>query len=282
MASRTRLETLNINSAQLGLHIHDGVDFAITNSTAISGALETVAFASRGIWAGSVSRSLLNMLSMKTNGGSVSVHVEPKPAVDGGSLQVNFKAESRMGSIRVDVEHEHSPERDYQTDVNRTDGSINGTFIHSSKTVIKSVAGLVTADLLPYKSGDYPSIIDTNTQSGQTSVTVRTPYKTKGLPMTGLVSSHTMMSGALGLAHPREWEVHVTGTSTSGILHLQGKSLELVGENDELRGIMLERGKEVGGSSMPISTVDEGYEVESGTMSGYCCSRLPALMEQTL
>lgn len=273
MAPGMRLETLNVSSTHMGMQIHQGVNFSVNNSTSISlgtGTLDSVAFDSRKTWLESVSGSisgkyaLADLVAIKTQSGSVSVDIEPKPAVKAASKAAIFKAESHAGSIRVDFERNRIPERDYQTYINTTVGSVAGTFIHGSKTVISSDAGFIDIDLLPYRSGNYPSIIDTLTQSGQTSFTLRTPYKTKHIPLTGLVSKHTTTSGAMELKYPQEWEGHVNGTSMSGSLHMQGKDLELIDKNNAPKKNHVEARKGEGKSSLTFDTVNGACEVQIG------------------
>jgi hypothetical protein len=111
------------------------------------------------------------------------------------------------------------------------------------------------ADILPYKSGAFASTLDTSTHSGQMNVTLRAPYKAKGVPITGLVSTHKSVSGGVGLKYPKEWQGHIDGTSLNGELHLQGKELKLLSENDEPGKNHVEANKGDGGSTLVFDTV---------------------------
>lgn len=273
MAAGATLETFNVASTHMGMQVHGGVDFSVTESTSISlttGTLDSAALNSRKTFlktiSGSISGkySLLDLISVKTKSGSVNINVKPKEAQAGSSKSAVFMVDALSGSIRVDFERKHIPERDYQTYINTTVGSVDGTFIHGSRTKITSVAGLVTADLLPFKAGDYQSEIFTHTNSGQTDLTVRPAYKAKNVPITGLVSTHKSTSGGLNVTYPDEWMGYVDGTSLSGALHLQGKDLVLVNESGEPGKNHVEAKKGSGRSSMAFDTVSGNCEVIVG------------------
>jgi hypothetical protein len=273
MTPGATLETLNIEATHLGMQIHGGVDFSVTNSTAISltsGTLDASMLNSRETYlkttSGSISGkyALSDLLAIDTRTGSVNIDVAPKEAAIGTSTPAVFRVNSQSGSMRVDFERKHIPERDYQTFINTTVGSVDGTFIHGSRTELSSVAGSMTADILPFKSGAFASKLDTSTHSGQMNVTLRAPYKAKGVPMTGLVSTHKSVSGGVGLEYPKEWQGHIDGTSLSGELHLQGKELELLSENDEPGKNHVEAKKGDGGSKMVFDTVSGGCDIKIG------------------
>ncbi|UPX13016.1 uncharacterized protein EKO05_0003545 [Ascochyta rabiei] len=273
MAPGATLETLAIEATHLGMQIHSGVEFSVTNMTTISltsGTLDAASLDSREIrlrtTSGSVSGkySLSNLLIVDTKTGSVNVDVKPKATAPGESGLAIFKANSHSGSMRIDFERKHIPERDYQILLNTTVGSVDGMFIHGSKTEIYSVAGSVTADILPFKSGAYSSMLQTSTHSGQMNVTLRTPYKAKGVPMMGLTSVHKSISGGMGLRYPKEWQGKIDGTSLSGELHLQGNELQLMSENDLPGKNHVEAQKGGGGSEMIFDTVSGGCDVKVG------------------
>ncbi|KAF9690748.1 hypothetical protein EKO04_010934 [Ascochyta lentis] len=273
MAPGATLETLEVEATHLGMQIHSGVDFSVTNTTSISltsGTLDASSLDSRETrlktTSGSISGkyALSNLLAIDTKTGSVNIDVKPMSAAAVESGPAVFRANSHSGSMRIDFECKRIPERDYQMYLNTTVGSIDGTFIHGSKTEINSVAGSVTADVLPFKSGAYPSTLDTSTHSGQMNVTLRTPYKAKGVPMTGLVSTHKSVSGGMGLKYPKEWQGNIDGTSLSGELHLQGNELKLMSENDTPGKNHVEARKGNGGSKMSFDTVSGGCDVKIG------------------
>jgi hypothetical protein len=264
---------LNIASLHMGMQIHNGVDFSVTKSTHVSltkGTLDAAAFNSRETHlktiSGSISGlySLHDLITVTSKSGSVNIEVEPMVATASSSPSAIFKVDAHSSSVRTDFKRKRIPERDYQVYINTTVGSVDATLIHGSRTEINSVAGFVNADLLPYKSGNYASMINTNTQSGQTKVTLRTPYKAKNMPMTGLTSIHQTTSGELDVTYPQEWIGHVNGTSLNGALHLEGEDLVLLGENDEPQNNHVEAKKGVNGGSMDFNTVSGECKIKIG------------------
>lgn len=269
------LDTLNVASTHMGMQVHSGVDFSVTGSTSVSlttGTLEVDAsnFISREIHlktiSGSISGkySLADLVSVKTRSGSVNINVEPQAITEKEEKPGKFTVETHSGSIRVDFSRKRIPDRDYQTFINTTVGSVDGTFIHGSRTEIHSIAGMVLADLLPFKSGDVQSEIYTRTHSGQMNITVRAPYQAKGSPMNGLISTHKSSSGGLDLVYPEEWTGYVDGTSLSGALHLQGQALELTDENDEPGKNHVEAKKGAGKSVLSFDTISGNCEIKIG------------------
>ncbi|KAF1935298.1 hypothetical protein EJ02DRAFT_439344 [Clathrospora elynae] len=286
MASGVSLSTLNIASTHMGMQIHNGVNFTVTGSTSISlttGTLDAAALNSRELHLRTISGSingkytLYNLLSVKTISGSVNIDIEPKEAAVADGTSSNnpaiFMVDSQSGSIRTDFLRKHIPSRDYQTYINTTVGSIDATLIHGSRTEINSLAGAVTADLLPFiffsnKPGvtSSPSELHTNTHSGQTKLILRSSYKAKNVPMTTLVSSHKSTEGVLDVTYPEEWTGYLDGTSLSGALHLQGKGMKLIQENAEPGQNHVEAKKGEGKSRMSFGTESGGCEIKVGKL----------------
>ena len=273
MAPGATLENLDVTSSHLGMQVHNGVKFSVTNKTSVSlgsGTLDSIAFDSRETYlqttSGSISGafSLSDLISVNTKSGSVNIDVEPKAVTAGIAPAALFAATSHSGSMRIDFKRKHIPARDYQVFLNTTVGSIDGAFIHGSKTQIASVAGSVKADILPYSSGDTASLIETSTHSGLMSIRLRSPYTGKGVPMTALTSTHTSISGAIDLEYPTEWQGYINGTTLSGSLHLQGQGLQLMHENDEPGSNHVEAQKGGGKSTMKFDTVSGGCDLTIG------------------
>ncbi|KAF2703329.1 hypothetical protein K504DRAFT_508233 [Pleomassaria siparia CBS 279.74] len=273
MATGAKLENFNVASVHLGMQIHAGVKFSVTNSTTISlttGTLDASNIDSRETRLETISGSisgkydLLDLLSVKTTSGSVNINVEPKEADNGVVKPAIFTATSTAGSIRADFERKNIPERDYQTSIETTVGSVDGTFIHGSKTSMETVAGAIKVDIMPFKSGDYPSTLTTSSNSGETKIKLVAPYKSTGSVMSGLTAKHKSISGAMNLTYPQEWEGHLEGDSVDGALHLQGKDLELIRQEEKPGSNKVEAKKGSGKSSMVFSTVSGGCDVQVG------------------
>jgi DUF4097 and DUF4098 domain-containing protein YvlB len=275
MAAGAKLENFNVGSVHLGMQVHAGVDFSVTNSTSISlttGTLDAATINSRETRLETISGSisgkyaLRDLLSITTESGSVNINVEPKEAGNGVSKTAIFTANSVAGSIRADFERKSIPDRDYQTTIETTVGSVDGTFIHGSKTSITSIAGGVTVDLMPFKSGDYASSLTTSTNSGQSSIKIVTPYRGAGTTMNGLTAVHKTISGAMNLTYPQEWEGHLDGSSVDGALHLQGRDLELIKQEEKPGSNKVEAKKGSGKSKMRFESVSGGCEVRVGNL----------------
>ncbi|KAF2261736.1 hypothetical protein CC78DRAFT_343109 [Lojkania enalia] len=275
VAPNASLENFDVASLHLGIQIHEGVSFSITNSTSISltsGTLDSSTFNSRQTRLETISGSisgqyaLLDLLSIKTESGSVNVDISPKEASSEDSPSAIFVASSLSGSIRANFERKHIPERDYQVRINTTVGSVDGTIIHGSKTTISSVAGFLTADIIPFRGGDYTSILETSTTSGQTKLNLHSPYQDSSKPLTRFTSTHMSISGALDITYPQVWEGNLKGSSMNGTLHLQGRDLELIRQEEGSEGQMVEAKKGAGESSLVFGTVSGGIEVKVGKL----------------
>ena len=262
-----------MEATHLGMQIHGGAKFSVTNSTTISltsGTLDASMLNSLHTYlkttSGSISGkyALADLLVVDTKSGSINIDVAPEKSAAGTSTPAVFRAKSQSGSMRVDFERRRIPERDYQTFIETAVGSVGGSFIHGSETNLTSVAGSLTADILPFKSGAFPSTLSTSTHSGQMNVTLHASWNAKGLPLTGMESTHKTVSGGMGLKYPTEWQGLIDGTSLSGELHLQGKALELLSENNEPGKNHVAAKNGNGGSKMVFDTVSGGCDIKVG------------------
>ncbi|CAI6333573.1 unnamed protein product [Periconia digitata] len=280
VAPGASIDNLNIQSTHLGMQVHNGVNFAVTNTTAISlttGTLDSVSFNSRETHlrtiSGSISGkySLFDLIKIDTKSGSVNVNIEPKDAVEGSSPSAVFSASSLSGTIRADFMRKRIPARDYQVNISATVGSVEGTFIHGSTTTLRTIEGQINADLLPYNpnGADESSTLTTSTTDGQTMIKLRAPYKSSpesATSMTKLVSNHKSISGVMDLTYPQAWQGRLEGQSFNGTVHLQGEDLELT-KQEELEGFnRVEAKKGEGASTLVFGTVSGGCEVKVGNL----------------
>lgn len=273
VAQGAEIENLKIRATHMGMQVHEGVDFTVTNTTSISlttGTLDTASLNSRETRLETVSGSisgkytLKDLLYVNTVSGSVTIDVEPKEGLTEGTAAV-FQAQSLSGSIRADFERTRIPERDYQTSIGTKVGSIGGTFIHGSRTSLQSVAGSISADLLPFKAGDYPSTIETDSRSGETHVEIQSPYRASE-SLSKLTSTHKTISGAINLIYPQAWEGHLDGNTLSGALHLQGKDLQLIDQVTEPGKNHVEARKGKGNSELTFASISGGCDVRVGRL----------------
>ncbi|OCK78550.1 hypothetical protein K432DRAFT_427207 [Lepidopterella palustris CBS 459.81] len=268
------LENLVLTSNHLGTKIHPNLSLTITNQTTItlsSGSLSSSSFLSRkttiDIISGSVSGTytLLDLLSIKTKFGSISVAVEPRKAEKEHPRPAVFFAGSVSGSVNVEFERFDIPERDYNTTVDATMGSVTGNFIHGSATELKTQSGSITADILPYDADAGPSTLRTFTRSGMTAVEVLAPYTNRGTPMKRLTSEHRGNSGSIKLTYPQEWEGTIEGGTMSGSLVLRGRDVEIIhqgGRGPLQRSVKARKGK--GGSNLEFQTGSGSCDVSIG------------------
>ncbi|KAF1994709.1 hypothetical protein P154DRAFT_526879 [Amniculicola lignicola CBS 123094] len=275
MAAGVTLENLNASSTHLGMQIHDGVNFSVTNRTSISlvtGTLDAAQLDSRETRLDTISGSisgkyaLADLLSVNTKSGSVNINVEPQEKKEGGKDAAIFEATSISGSLRTDFERKRIPDRDYQVTIDTKMGSIDGAYIHGSSTLITSVAGSITADILPFHGRSYTSRLETESSSGQTILKLHAPYNKSG-PLDILTSVHKSISGALELTYPQEWTGHLDGSTINGLLHLQGRDLELIHQGEDLPGgRTVEAKKGTGKSNLSFSTISGGCDVKVGRL----------------
>lgn len=280
VAPGASIDNLKIQSTHLGMQVHNGVNFAVTNTTAISlttGTLDSVSFNSRETHLRTISGSisgkyaLFDLINIETKSGSVNVNIEPKKAVEGSSPSAVFTASSLSGTIRADFLRKHIPARDYKVNVTATVGSVEGTFIHGSSTTLHTVEGQISADLLPYNpnGADETSTLTTRTTEGQTMIKLRAPYKANhasSTAMTKLVSNHKSVSGVMDLTYPQEWQGRLEGQSFNGTVHLEGADLELT-KQEELEGLnRVEAKKGEGASTLVFGTVSGGCEIKVGNL----------------
>ncbi|OCL09726.1 hypothetical protein AOQ84DRAFT_387981 [Glonium stellatum] len=269
VAPGVKLENLKIRSKHLGVEIHEGAEFSVSNQTdvaLISGSLHAHTFRSRkttiDIISGSVSGTyaLRDLLSIKTRSGSINVDVQPKEADKEHPAPAVFWAGSMAGSIKVRFETFAIPSRDYQTTVDGNMGSLAGTFIHGSSTDLKTTSGSITVDITPYEASASPFTLRTFSMSGRTAVDLRSPYKNPRSAISNLTSSHKTHSGSLHLTYPPEWEGKIEGGTHSGSLHLRGKGVEIIREGEGFPFGRTVKAKKGEGDSL----------LEFSTMSGSC------------
>ncbi|KAF2101225.1 hypothetical protein NA57DRAFT_72667 [Rhizodiscina lignyota] len=231
------LSNLSVKTKQMGIAVGSRVELALDKLTLGTGAGRVASEAkllnSRetiiNVGAGSVSGhyNLLDLLSITTSAGSINADVMPKEATKGDEKPARLECTSRTGPIDVDMpprdDDSMIPDRDYQTTIKTTVGSIYGRYIHGLKTEIETRAGSQSVNILPYSTDDYASTLKTHSMSGMSQINVQTPYK--GGVIKRMTSSHITQTGSLHLSYPQEWEGNVSGSTTTGSLTLRGKDI---------------------------------------------------------
>ncbi|KAF2503392.1 hypothetical protein BU16DRAFT_577195 [Lophium mytilinum] len=269
-----RLEKLTANAHHLSVQIYDGVDIEVTNETTIqldAGSLDAHPFRSREITidlrSGAVTGryALMDLLSIKTKSGMISVDVEPKEADKDHPTAAVFRAESLSGLVKVDFDTFDIPARDYKTAIVSRSGLVSAVLIHGSSTDIKVGSGSITADIIPFEADAGLSTLNTNTRSGMTKVTLKPPYKNPGTAISRLTSSHTARSGAMVLHYPQEWEGAINGGTHSGSLTLYGEDVEIIHFGGGYAGKTVKAKKGRGNSTLEFDTWSGSVEVTVGS-----------------
>jgi hypothetical protein len=227
------LENFRISSPHLGVFVATAM--TIRNTTEIilkSGVFSAHPFvSSRRTYietgGGSVSGvyGLYDLLSIRSQSGSISVDIDPKEIEKEDPKPAVLVVHSQSGSVNVRVSEMDIPKREYRTTVTSRGGSINGNYIHGKITNIEAKSGSIDVDILPYSADDYESTIVMKSQSGSQKVNLLSPYFDPGTPIARLKSTHVVKSGKLQLNYPEEWEGRLYGQTSSGSLNLRGNEL---------------------------------------------------------
>jgi hypothetical protein len=230
------MENLLLDLDESRMHIPSPVDLIITNATRIllsKGGLDaTPFFTSREtrieVGAGSVTGEypLFDLLQIQTHAGSVTINIIPQEVDKTNPLPAVLSIKSSLGSIHTAFPPPGTsiiPTRDYHTTVHSHRGSITGTYIHGSQTLLSSTAGSITTDILPYTASAYNSTLHTFTTAGSQNINLLSPYISPGRVLSSLTSKHITHAASLDIAYPSEWEGHIEGSTAVGALTLRGE-----------------------------------------------------------
>jgi putative adhesin len=174
---------------------------------------------------------LLDLLSIRSSSGSLSIGVHPQPADKENPVPAELLVRSSSGSVNVNFLAFAVPAREYQVSINSDSGSIGGTILHGRKTSIASKSSGIHVQLAPYESGDYASTLNARTVSGHQGVTVLSPSLHPGTSIKAMSSFHSTESGSLALRYPREWEGTIEGRTGSGSLNLHGNDVDIISQS---------------------------------------------------
>lgn len=183
--------------------------------------------------------ALRDLLSLKSQSGSIDVVVDPKQADPEHTKPAEYIAQSRSGSIKSRFPSSGDiPEREYIARVEGQSSSISGSYILGSFSSYHTVSGSITLDLLPRFDRKMPSNLHTDTRSGHTKIKVLTHQEFPGEPWSEAHTSHksTSTSGSIDVIYPQEWSGWIEGETISGSIDVSGKDVEIV--SDERRGSM--------------------------------------------
>jgi hypothetical protein len=209
------LDTISIDETKI--HLHVGA-ISATPLNSRKTRIETGAGALDGTF------DLLDLLSVNTLSGRVSIDVIPKEASRTDPEPAKLIVGTLSGAINIayppfgiDI-----PKRDYETFISAASGAISGNYIHGSDTRVTTKSGSINVKILPYAAADAPSVLVTGTNVGRQDIELLEPYTGKGKRMTMLRGEHTSQTGALIIRYPAQWEGAIEGSTKTGSLSLRG------------------------------------------------------------
>lgn len=260
IASDVTLDALDIDVSHLGVELKDGLSLAVTGESTITTHSSGVhseagcALNSRktivNVDSGSISGSfaLLDLLLLSTKSGSIKADVTPKEAAEYHTEPASLIARSASGSVHIENPIRGKlPDREYHTEVVAASGSVSGTYIHGTRTFLKTYSGSIKAEILPFDGAAKYTTLTTESLSARTEVTLLEPYHNSDESMLSLESKHTSQSGSLSIRYPPQWEGTIDGSVLSGSIHL-GDNIKII-EDHKLGPIRTVKAKKGEGRS---------------------------------
>ena len=198
----------------------------------------------------------LDLISLTSTSGSITASVTPGEADASTPLPALLKINTSSGSVHVtypsiDVSSSSSsatsatlPARDYETHVQTSSGSIQGTFLFSSAADLISSSGSITAGILyaPHSSSSASNThqallpsdqLKTLSNSGAKDVRVSRvggeAGKGKAWNLHSVHGGGSGASGSVSVRYPTDWEGRVEAES-SGSLRVEGEGVVVDGE----------------------------------------------------
>lgn len=230
----TKLEHFGINSETMAVHFHPGLDYAESRAVETKAQFIPMSTYSRetviDVESSSVTGSypLYDLLSIHTSSGSINIDVEPKKASTENVKPAILRLTSNSGSVRAMSSTVSVPDRDYQTTMSTSSGSINANILHGLRTSLRSINGRITADLYPYGHNDSRTDIEVHDTSGSIDITLHSSLSHPAAPLRKLYGYYRGNSGSLNLFYPGHWQGTVEGTTMSGSVDLNWQGLKVV------------------------------------------------------
>ena len=184
--------------------------------------------------AGSVTGAfnLQELFSVTTKGGSIHLDITPQDALPSGNKTAQFFASLNAGSIWTTFPiFENLPDRDYQVEVSTKGGTIRGSYVHGSRTLLTTEAGAIAADIVPFDASEKETTFVTSSRTGVTSINVFPSYKNPEKSLSHIKSSHHTIVGDLTLKYPSTWEGRIHGSVILGRIVLRGEGVRVIREN---------------------------------------------------
>ncbi|KAM3419330.1 hypothetical protein BST61_g5264 [Cercospora zeina] len=135
--------------------------------------------------------ALRDLLSFKSQSGSVQVEVDPKHEDSNHPSAAEFLIHTSSGSVTASNPTAGDiPIRNYRTRIETVSGSVTGDFILGMLTSFHTQSGTVQATLLPIYDSTDASLLHTDTKSASQTLTILPPYAYPGDSFAKLHSDH--------------------------------------------------------------------------------------------
>lgn len=230
----TKLEHLAIGSETLAVVFHPSLDYAESRVVETKTQFESRSTYSRetiiDVKSASVTGSypLYDLLSIHTNSGSIDVNVDPKKASTEHVKPAVLRVTSNSGSVRAITSTVSVPDRDYQTTMSTSSGSIDAAILHGLRTSLRSITGDITADLYPYGHNGSRTDIEVHDTSSSIEITLHSSLSHPTAPLKQLYAYYRGISGSMTLFYPAQWQGTVEGTTLSGSIDFNWQGLKVV------------------------------------------------------
>lgn len=239
IAPGAKLENFGLDSETLSVIFHPGLEYAESRVVETKSQFKTMSTYSRetiiDVSSASVTGSfpLYDLLSIHTNSGSININVDPKNASTENVKPAVLRVTSNSGSVRANTATNSVPNRDYQTSMSSSSGSIDAAILHGLRTSLRSINGRVTADVYPYGHNDSRTDVEAHCTSGSMDITLHSSLSHPTAPLKKLYAYYRGISGSLTLFYPAQWQGTVEGTTASGGIDLDWEGLKVVKDGKE-------------------------------------------------
>jgi DUF4097 and DUF4098 domain-containing protein YvlB len=261
--AESSLEHISVSSQSLDIQLDQSLDVSISGAAieTISGDLtsqatklnsrETFIYTVSGNIEGSF--NMLDTLSFKTKSGTINTIIAPKEADKRyPDTPAEFSSETVSGTTTLKFLTDDLPDREYNSNIASTSGSISGTFLYGGRLDITTISGTLTADLFvtPGSSTQVRTFHQVS-KSGSVRVTVLPSDHELGI----LNQNLETISGTLEVKYPETWEGKFHATSMSGTLSAEGHGVRIVKDSKGFTGHELVAKKGDGDSQTIASSI---------------------------
>ncbi|MCJ1351468.1 MAG: hypothetical protein MMC33_001452 [Icmadophila ericetorum] len=161
---------------------------------------------------------LFNGIKIGAYSGSVSIDLDLRK---GNTFEAVLEVSTISGSVHIDTPaiaqaRDKSlatkiPNRNYRTMVNSSSGALRLNLLHRSETLLATHSGSINTHLTLYGCVTCESIIDTETISGATDITVLPSLSNPSQSIRSLKGDYKFQMGSMRITYPRQWEGRIEG-----------------------------------------------------------------------